>query len=356
MTRYVYIGTYTEKQAGGPGSAEGVHVFYMDPSSGRLDPVESAKAGPNPSWLAFHPSRPYLYAVNELLEGQVSALAISAYGTLSLLNSQPIPGSVPCYVSLDPTGRWLLAANYGSGSLVVLPVGEDGRVGPATDHVQHQGEVALPRRQGGPHAHSVIFDPTGRFVLAADLGIDRILVYRLDPDRGCLIPHDPPAVALAPGAGPRHMVFHPNGRFLFLSNEINSTVTSLAWDKEKGVLTPIQSQSTLPDGWSGENHVADIHVTPTGRYVYVSNRGHHSLAIFAVNEWTGTLFPNGHVSTGGAWPRGFGIDPTGHYLLAANQNSGTVLTFRLEPNSGQLEPTRQIALVPSPVCIKFKDL
>jgi 6-phosphogluconolactonase len=329
----------------------------MDPASGRLELAAAANAGPNPSWLAFHPNHRFLYAANERGEGQISALAIDpASGAPRLLNSQPIPGAVPCYASLDPSGRWLMAANYGSGSLVVLAVGEDGRVGPISDHVQHLGSGPNPKRQEGPHAHSILFDPAGRFVVSADLGLDQVLIYKLDAQNGRLIPNNPPYGSTPPGSGPRHLAFHPNGKFLFVSNEVDSTITSMAWDAEKGALQPVHTLSTLPEGWNGENSVADIHVAPSGRYVYVSNRGHHSLAIFSTNEWTGTLFPNGHVSTGGAWPRNFAIDPDGAFLLAANQNSGTIVSFRLEPGSGQLIPTRQVTPVPSPVCIKMADL
>ncbi len=356
MTRYVYVGTYTEARDGGPGKEEGIYVFRMDPQTGRLEAISAAKTGPNPSYLALHPVHRFLYAVNETAQGQLCTLAVNPLtGGLTFLNSQPVHGSTTCYVSLDPTGKWAMVANYGDGTVTVLPVGEDGRLGQSTHTVQHKGTGADPGRQESAHAHSILCDPTGRFMLAADLGIDRVLVYTLDTKTGRLVPNDPPGASFSPGSGPRHMAFHPNGRFLFVANELNSTVTALAWDSEKGALQPVQSMTTLPAGWKGQTSVADIHVAPSGRYLYVSNRGHDSLAIFAVNEWTGTLFPDGHVSTGGAVPRNFAIDPFGAFLLAANQNSGTIITFRVEPVSGQLTNTRQITLVPSPVCIKMVD-
>lgn len=357
MNRYILFGTYTQTSPDGPHRSQGVYIYQMDPNSGELNYVSSVDGVQNPSFLDVHPTHRFLYTVNEFDQGRVSAVAIGPnLRSFTFLNSQSTGGSAPCYLSLDPAGKWLFVANYGSGSLAVFPILPDGSLGPASDFVQHQGSSANKIRQTSPFAHSILFDPTGRFVLAADLGIDRVLVYRLDESAGRLHPHDPSGMSTHPGAGPRHLVFHPNQRFLYVSNELDSTVTACSWDSGKGSLKPIQALSTLPPGFSGENGVADIRITPSGSYLYVSNRGHNSLAIYAVNSQDGTLTPNGIVSTLGNWPRNFAIDPSGAFLYAANQFSDTVVTFRVDGNTGQLIPTGQVTSVPSPVCVKIVDL
>jgi 6-phosphogluconolactonase len=243
-------------------------------------------------------------------------------------------------------------ANYGGGSVASLPIGDDGRLGPATAFVQHEGSVADPRRQGGPHAHSINLDAGGKFAVAADLGLDELLVYRFDPAKGTLTPNAPPFTKLAPRSGPRHFAFHPDGRHAYAINEISLTVVALDYDPAGGTLTEIQSLPTVPEGTRGGS-TADLHVHPSGRFLYGSNRGHDSIAIFAIDPDSGRLRPLGHQQTGGKTPRNFGIDPTGRFLLAANQNSGTVVVFKIDVESGRLEPTGQVVEVPKPVCIKF---
>ncbi len=350
----VYIGTYTRRQK------EGIYIHRFDPSSGALTPLSAVDAGPNPSYLALHPTRPYLYAVNELDEyegqagGAVSAFAVDpATGELTFLNRQRTRGAAPCYVSVAGGGRWLLSANYNGGSVAALPIEAGGRLGPVAGFVQHEGSGPNPQRQKGPHAHSILPDPAGRYILACDLGLDRVLVYRLEPDTGRLLPNDEPWVAIHPGAGPRHLAFHPNGRYAYLVGEIDSTLTALAYDGERGVLRVLQTVSTLPEGFSGESTGADVHVAPSGRFVYASNRGHDSIAIFAVNPANGELTLVGHEPTQGRTPRNFALDPSGAFLLAANQDSDTVVTFRVDPGTGRLMPTGQVVDIPAPVCVRM---
>ncbi len=353
----VYVGTYT-----GPKS-QGIYQARLDLASGSLSAPELAGETANPSFLAIHPSWRFLYAANEVwgpagsAGGSVSAFAIAPdTGRLTLLNKVASGGVGPCYVSVDREGRSALAANYGSGSVCVLPIGEDGRLAEATAVVQHSGSGPNPKRQEGPHAHSIQPDPSGRFALAADLGLDKILVYRFDAARGTLAPNDPPAAAVAPGAGPRHLAFHPNGRFVYVINEMASTITAFGYDGARGVLALRETVSTLPADFRGESFCAEIQVHPSGRFLYGSNRGHDSIAVFAVGADGGTLTPLGHASTQGKTPRNFRIDPTGAYLLVANQGSDTVVVFRIDAAGGGLRPTGAAVTVPSPVCLKFVPL
>jgi 6-phosphogluconolactonase len=356
----VYIGTYTHRAARLPYASEGIYVFRMDHASGALTPVGVTTGVANPSFLAIDPQQRYLYAVNELMEfsaqpgGAVSAFAIDpTTGALRYLNQQPSHGTAPCHLSVDTTGRWVLAANYMGGNLSVFPILADGQLGPASDTVQHHGSSVNPERQEGPHAHAIIQDPAGRYALASDLGIDKVMIYRFDVERGRLQPNDEPWAQVRPGAGPRHLAFHPSGAYLYLIQELNSTLTVFAYDADRGALREIQTVSTLPAGFAGTNSCADIHVAPSGRFVYGSNRGHDTIAIFEVDQGAGRLTPLGHESTQGRTPRNFAIDPTGAFLLAANQDTDTVVTFRIDQRTGRLSTTGQVIDVPSPVCVKF---
>jgi 6-phosphogluconolactonase len=356
LNRYAYVGTYTKSNAQQPHRTEGVFLYQVDSGNGKWTPVSAYPAGLNPSFLTFSPDRRFLYAVNELRQGEASAFAVNAQnGGLSLLNSQPTHGADPCYVCCDASGRWLLIANYSSGCLSVFPLAEDGRLLPLNDLVQHTGSGPLTDRQEQAHAHSIRFDPSGRFILAADLGIDQVLVYRLNAD-GHLLLHEPSGLTTQPGAGPRHFDFSPSGKIMYLANELYSTVMACTWDSEKGILQPFQTLATLPAGFEGVNTVADIHVAPGGAWLYVSNRGHDSLAIFAIELSSGKLTPAGYASTGGLWPRNFAIDPSGNYLYVANQNSNSIVAFRINLETGQLSPTGQVIAVPSPVCVIIIDL
>lgn len=350
----VYVGAYTAPR----GRAEGIYTYRLASADGALEPVAVLTGVASPSFLTMDAQKRHLYAVNELgmvdgkPAGGASALAIDAKtGTLTLLNQQPTHGTSPCHLILDPSGRWLLVANYSSGNVTVFPVLANGHLGAASHVVQHQGSGPNKRRQEGPHAHSVNLDPTGKLFLVADLGLDKVMAYKLDATTGKLVAHDPPWAATPPGAGPRHMAFHPNGRFLYVANEIDSTVSLFTYDAARGALQLQQTLATLPAGFTGDSTCADIHLTPSGGFVYVSNRGHDSLAIFAIDARSGRMTAAGHASTGGATPRNFAIAAGGDLLLAANQNGDNIVAFHIDAKSGALTPTGAVTKVPSPVCI-----
>lgn len=349
----LYIGTYTGAES------KGIYLSRFDAQTGKLSPAELAAEVPSPSFLAIAPGGKFVYAVSEIGDfegkktGAVAALAVDPVtGKLTLLNKQPSAGAGPCHVTVDQSGRHVLVANYGGGSVASLPIAPDGRLGPATSAIQHQGKSVNPQRQEGPHGHSINLDAAGRFALAADLGLDQVLVYRFDAQRGTLTPHDPPAAHLAPGAGPRHFAFHPNGRYAYVINELASTVTAFVYDAAAGTLRQLQTISTLPQEVPG-NSTADIHVHPSGKFLYGSNRGHDSIAVFRVDPASGKLTAAGHQKTGGRTPRNFSLDPTGKFLLAANQDSNDVTVFRIDPATGALAPTGERLQVGRPVCLQF---
>ncbi|HMK38538.1 MAG TPA: lactonase family protein [Bacteroidota bacterium] len=349
----LFVGTYTS------GKSEGIYRCRFDTASGELH-VESATGGvTNPSFIALDRNRSRLFCVNETAEfdgkpgGSVSAFAVDPEtGDLHFLNSRSTHGAGPCYLTIDAAGRYVLAANYTGGSLAVLPVGNDGSLGEATDFVQHRGSSVTPRQQG-PHAHSIVLDASGRFAYAADLGLDRVMIYRFDHRAGKLLPSTPPWAALKAGAGPRHIALSPDGSAAYVADELDSTLTVFSVDRSTGGLEHRQTLSTLPSGFAGENLPADVHVDRSGRFVYVSNRGHDSIAVFAVDATKGVLSPVQHAPTGGKWPRNFTIDPAGGYLLVANQRSDTITVFAVHPESGTLSPKGQATEIPSPVCMKF---
>jgi 6-phosphogluconolactonase len=347
----LYVGTYTR------GKSEGLYVYRMNLASGELKHSATVKGSSNPSFLAIDPARKFLYAVNESNQfagrkgGGVTAFAIDQKtGDLRKLNEQPSPG-VPCHVSVHPSGKFVLAANYGGGNVVIYPVNAGGGLAEASDVAQHVGTGADPKRQEGPHAHCIMLDQAGRYAFAPDLGIDRVMIYKVDTKSGRLVPNG--FAATRPGAGPRHFDFHPTGRFAYVINELDSTLTAFAYDKAKGALKELQTVSTLPADFKGTSYCADVHVHPSGKFVYGSNRGHDSIVAFAIERSTGKLALIGHESTGGKWPRNFGIDPTGAFLLAANQNTDNVVTFRIDQQTGKLKATGQVTEIPVPVCLKF---
>ena len=356
-TLYLYVGTYTT------GDSEGIYVYRMHPATGALELTSTADAGENPSFLAIHPQSRYLYAVNEVSEfegkpaGSVSSFAIDqASGELTFLNRKSSVGEGPCHLIVEDTGRFVLAANYGGGSVCMLPIQDDGGLGEASDFVQHEGASANSNRQSAPHAHSIVADPTNRYAFAPDLGLDKIISYRLDLAAGKLVPNNPPFAAVKAGAGPRHFDFHPNRRFAYVINELDSTITGFTYDEANGRLSEIQTVSTLPEDFSGTSHTADVHVHSSGKFLYGSNRGHDSIAIFEIDESTGKLSAIGHESTQGEAPRNFGIDPTGTFLLSANQATDTIVTFQIDQETGSLSPTGQITEMPAPVCLQFVTL
>jgi len=354
----VYVGTYTS------GPEQGIFVCRLNMKTGTLTKVAGTGLGRNPSFVAVHPSRKFLYAVNEIPGdngvpggGGVSGFAIDPKtGLLSPINDQSSAGAGPCHLVVDATGQVVLVANYGGGSVASLPLREDGKLMPAATHIQHEGSSVNQQRQEKPHAHSINVDPGNRFAVAADLGTDKVYIYKLNAKSGTLSVNDPPFASVTPGAGPRHFAFHPGGKFTYVINELDSTVTAFAFNGETGALKPIQTVSTLPAGFAGNNTTAEVQVHPSGRFLYGSNRGHNSLAIFSVDAERGTLTAVGHEPTQGKIPRNFGIDPTGHYILACNQDSDTIVVFRVDLATGKLQATGSKIEIPKPVCVKFVDL
>ncbi|HEX7294868.1 MAG TPA: lactonase family protein [Pyrinomonadaceae bacterium] len=350
----LYVGTYTS----GTSKSEGIYIYRLNMSTGALKHFKTVKGVVDPSYLAIDRKRRFLFAVNEVsqFEGQpggaVSSFSIDRKtGDLTYLNQKPSKGASPCYVSQDRTGRFVLLANYESGTAAVLPIEKNGNLGEAVSVVQHTGASINRDRQQGPHAHCILTDKGNHYAFAVDLGIDKIVVYRFDEKTGALTQHS--TVPTKPGAGPRHLTFHDNNRFAYVINELDSTICSYTYDPKTGALTPQQTISTLPKGFADASFCADVHVSPDGKFVYGSNRGHNSIAVFAIDRNSGQLTLVEHVSTGGDWPRNFVIDPTGTYLLAANQRSDSIVTFRIDAATGKLAPTGQVTAVPAPVCLKL---
>lgn len=351
---FVYIGTYTQT------SSKGIYVMHMNPETGALTQPELAGQTASPSFLAIHPNHRFLYSVNEVTNfegkksGAVSAFAIEPKtGKLTLLNHQPSGGEGPCYVGLDHTGKVAFVANYNSGSVASFPIAGDGKLGEAATIDQHKGKGANPQRQEGPHAHCFDVDPGNHFALSNDLGLDKIFVYRFDPRTAKLTPNTPPTASLAGGSGPRHLAFSPDGRFVYCINEIASTLTTFHYNAEEGSLKEVQTVSTLPKDFKGNSTTAEVIVHPSGKFLYGSNRGADSIAIFKIDQATGELTPAGHESTQGKTPRGFNVDPSGSFLIAANQGSDSIYSFKIDQDSGALKPTGAMVKVGMPVHVLF---
>jgi 6-phosphogluconolactonase len=353
---WVYFGTYTT------GKSKGIYYSQLDLATGKLTAPELAVESTNPSFLALHPNGQFLYAVNEVSSfngkksGAVSAFGLDARtGALTPLNQQPSGGDGPCHLNVEHTGKAVLVANYGGGSCELLPLEPDGRLAAATAFIQHHGSSVNPSRQEGPHAHGAYFDPSNGFALVPDLGLDKVMIYRFDPAKGSLEANDPAFASLAPGSGPRHLAFHPSGKYAYVISEMLCTVTAFNYDRAHGQMELFQVLSTLPKGVSvAPNYsTAEIQAHPTGRFVYGSNRGHNSIAVFSVDSLTGRLSLVQNASTQGKTPRGFGIDPTGQYLIAGNQDSDSVVVFRIDRHTGQLTPTDETISVGAPVCVQF---
>lgn len=350
----VYVGTYTS------GKSVGIYLYRLDLSDGSLKHAGTTEGVVNPSYLTLDRTRRRLYAVNEVEEyegapgGAVSAFEIEAKsGALRLINRRHSKGGAPCYVAVSESGNFVLVANYTGGNVAVLPVLRDGSLGEATQVEQFKGSGPNSERQEASHAHCVMLDRMNANAFACDLGTDRVMSYRFDRRTGRLSPNAPPFVSVKPGAGPRHIALHPNGRAAYVLNELDATVTSFALDPRRGTLQELETVPTLPAGFKAPNTSADIHVAPGGKFLYCSNRGHDSIAAFRIEAGTGRLTLLGHTPTAGRTPRNFAIDPTGSFLLAANQKSDTVVTFRLDPQTGALNPTGHKAEVPTPVCLKL---
>jgi 6-phosphogluconolactonase len=351
----VYVGTYTGD------TSRGIYAFRFDAASGRLTSIGLVARTNSPSFLAVSPNRKFLYAVNEISSfegersGSVSSFSIDAQsGKLTALNSKSSKGDGPCHLAVDGTGRFLAVANYGGGNFSLLPIAADGRLGDSIAILANGGSGPDKERQQGPHAHAVVFDARNRYLLGADLGLDRVFIYKFDPSTGAIRANDPSSVQLAPGAGPRHVAFHPTLPLAFAINELSSTITSLSWDPATGRLAAAGSVSSLPAGYTGTNDTAEIAVHPSGRFLYGSNRGHDSIAVFGIGP-TGTLTLIEHESTRGQTPRNFAIDPSGKWLIAANQKSNTLAVFSIDQNTGALTPTGPLAQVGTPVCVLFSQ-
>lgn len=345
-----FVGTYTEKTG-----SKGIYAFDFDPATGMLAARGVVAETPNPSWVTVHPNGKYVYAANEAgRKSTITALSVDPKAAkFTQLNQVSAAGSDPCHLSLDKTGRYLFAANYGSGNVVVFPIQADGKLGEHTAAVKNTGTNGPNKgRQEGPHAHWVQPSPDNRFVFVSDLGLDAILSYRFDAAKGTLTPNDPPATKLAPGAGPRHAAFSPDGKFFYVVSELNNTVTAFSYDAAKGAFHELQALSTLPQGFHGRNDDAEITVHPSGRLVFASNRGHDTIAVFKVDPATGKLTSAGEYPTGGKEPRHFTLDPSGKFLLAENQNTNSIVVFRVDLTTGALSQVSKVD-VPSPVCLAF---
>ncbi len=355
----LFVGTYTEKES------KGIYAYRFDAASSELTPLGIAAEASNPSFLAIDPSHRFLYAVNEVEKykdansGVVSAFAIDRQkgdrqtGKVQLLNAVASRGADPCYIAFDKTGKYALVANYTGGSVAVFPVQPDGHIGESSAFVQHVGSSVNRERQEGPHAHWIETTPDNRFAIAVDLGLDELLVYRFDAKTGSLTPNNPPYAKLDPGAGPRHLAFHPNGKFAYVVNELQSSITAFAYDASRGTLHKLKTVSTLPKNFLGNNDTAEIKVHPGGKFLFASNRGHDTIAVFSIDSKTGALTLADHFPTQGKTPRNFEIDPTGKLLFVANQDTNNIAVFQIDSNNGRLTLTKQTLQVPSPVCLKF---
>ena len=351
-----YVGTYTGK------NSKGIYVFRFNASNGKLTPMGLAAEANNPSFLAIHPNHRFLYAAIEVANyegeksGAVAAYAIDrATGKLTFLNQVSSHGAGPCHVTVDKTGKTVFVANYDGGSIAAFPIGPDGKLHEASSAIQHHGSSVNKERQEGPHAHCIRPSPDNRFVLVADLGLDEVLAYKFDAAKSTLTPNDPPFGKTPAGAGPRHFDFSPNGKFVYVINEIQCTVSSFAYDGKRGALKLLDTISTLPEGYkvTADDSTAELRIVPSGKFVYGSNRGHDSVAVFAPDAGSGKLKPVEIVSTQGKTPRGFGIDPTGSYLIAGNQDSDTLVVFKIDQNTGKLTPTGEKVEAYAPVDVEF---
>ena len=353
----VYIGT------SGGAKSKGIYTCRFDAATGRLTQPSLAAETPNPTFITIHPNNRFLYAVNAVSNfgdkksGSISAFAIDRQtGKLTPLGQQSSGGPGPCHLIVDRTGRYVLAANYAGGSVCVLPIREDGSLGEATTFIQHQGSSVNPKRQEGPHAHGIYLDAANRFAFVPDLGLDKVMIYRFDAAQGLLTPNEPAFATVKAGSGPRHLAFHPNERFAYVINELSSTLTAFALDTKRGTLTELQTVSTLPEDFKADSTAAEVEVHPSGKFIYGSNRGHDSIAVFGIDPMTGKLTFIEHVPTRGKVPRHFAIDPTTGFLLAENQATDNIFVFRIDPATGRLTPTEIMVETPAPICVQFVPL
>lgn len=350
----VFIGTYTGRES------KGIYAYELSLKDGSLHRIGLATESSNPSFLAIHPNQHLLYAVNEVDNvdgkrgGAITGFIIDAKaGKLTRINDASTGGAGPCHLSVDRSGKYVLAANYSGGSVCAVAINEKGELGKQTAFIQHTGSSVNKDRQNEPHAHSINLDLQNHFAVAADLGLDKVFVYKFDPNNGTLSPNNPPFAQVAPGSGPRHFAFHPNGRNAYVINEIACTVTAFSYTQDQGTLKELQTISTLPHGVAKGDSTAEVQVHPSGRFLYGSNRGNNSIAAFSIEPLTGKLKHIANESTRGKTPRNFGIDPTGTYLIAANQDSDTLAVFKIDQTTGALHGVGDTVPAPKPVCVKF---
>jgi 6-phosphogluconolactonase len=352
---FVYIGTYTRK-----GVSKGIYGYRFSPSTGDIVPLGLMAEAPHPSYLIVSPNQRFLYSTNEHESATAPGNTVTAYardvmtGKLALLNKVSSKGMGPAHIAIDKTGKFLVAANFGSGSVAEFPIHPDGSLGEASAFFQHTGSGGDPVRQAGPHAHCVLFSPDNRFLIVAEHGLDKIFVYKFDQSTGALEPNDPPFYSVQPAWAPRHLAFHPNGKYLYVISEIGSKLTTYDYDAAHGTLKEVQTISALPDGFSGESRSAEVELDRAGKFLYGSNRGDNSIIVTAVNPKDGTLTPVEFVSTQGKTPRNFAIDPSGKYFFVGNQDSDTVVIFRVDRTTGKLTPTGQVLKdAAEPSCVLF---
>lgn len=344
----LFVGTYTTK------TSEGIYVYEFNTKTGTLTPVSIGTGVKNPSFLAFSPNKRFVYSVAELNGGAVSAFTFDKQsGALTIVNTESAGGAGPCHISVDKTGKWAIVGNYGGGSLSVLPIQADGSLGKPTQTIQHEGQSINPERQEKPHVHSINIAPNNRDVFVPDLGTDKIMTYILNVETGQLAPGNPAFTATKPGAGPRHFTFHPNGKFAYVIQELDATVTGFNYSE--GKLEPFQTITTLPEDYTGRKWCADIHISPDGKFLYGSNRTHESLVIYSIDQKTGQLTYVGHQNVLGKTPRNFMIDPTGKWILVANQDSDNIVVFSRNTKTGKLTPTEKDVKVSMPVCLKIMN-
>jgi len=345
----VYIGTYTR------GDSKGIYSYILDTAAGTLKPEGLVAESINPSFLAIHPNGKNLYAVNEISQGDgtVTAFKIGAGGKLEKLNEVPAGGSSTCHVNISKNGKFAVIANCGSGSCAAFALGADGKLGARTGYQQHAGSSVDASRQKGPHAHSVNLDAANKHLIVADLGLDQVKVYKFNDATGTITPNTPAFTAVKPGSGPRHFSFHPSGKYAYVINEMACTVTGFKWDAAKGTLTEIETVTTLPVPFQKGFSTAEVVVHPNGKFLYGSNRGHHSLAVFQIDAATGKLKSVENKPTQGKTPRNFAIDPTGQFLIAANQDTSTILLFRINQKTGALDAVGAPIAAPFPVCVRY---
>jgi 6-phosphogluconolactonase len=345
---YVLFGSH------GSGPGIGFSVARFDPATGALTVPKLEVEAVQPAFFVIHPDGRHLYTCNSGSPGGISSYAIDPKTAhLTLVNRVPSGGDEPSYVCLDNTARFILVANYNTGNVAAFALKPDGGIGERTAFVQHTGHSVNPERQTHPYAHSIIIDPTNRFALVADLGTDKLVVYRFDEKTGSLTPNDPPFASVTPGSGPRHVKFHPNGRWVYAINEMGCTVTAFNWDSVRGALSEFQTVPTLPAGFHGVNTCAEVLVHPNGRFLYGSNRGHNSIAVFAIDAENGRLTPVEHVPTRGKTPRNFAFDPSGSWIVCTNQDSDNAVVFRVDGTTGRLTQTGEPIPVPGPFCERF---